>query len=212
MNTYPIQIKTQGKQDMNKNKKAPEHLRDDTKKWWEQVATDYELEPHHLRLLTLAAEAWDRCQQAREAIEKHGLTFNDRFEQPRPRPEAMKEAWEHLRERIMEVWKVEFAGTRPYAWWQFEAVEYRQRVDGKPHPFDNPEREDMQLYIGKPRMMIGKDDFMAEYEGELEYLLRLGLVEADEVKRFTEKSQYFRDVPKARCTLLATLQATDVVT
>ena len=63
MNTYPIQIKTQGKQDMNKNKKAPEHLREDTAKWWEQVATDYELEPHHLRLLTLAAESWDRCQQ-----------------------------------------------------------------------------------------------------------------------------------------------------
>ena len=126
--------------------------------------------------------------------------------------EAMKEVREQLRERIMEVWKAEFAGTRPYAWWKFDAPEYRQRIDGMTHPFDNPEREDMQLYFGKPRMMIGKDDFMAEYEGELEYLLRLGLVEPDEVKRFTEKPQYFRDVPKARCTLLATLQATNVVT
>ncbi len=76
---------------MNKNKKAPEHLREDTAKWWEQVATGYELEAHHLRLLTLAAEAWDRCQQAREAIESHGLTFNDRFDQPRPRPEVSVE-------------------------------------------------------------------------------------------------------------------------
>ncbi|MBI68520.1 MAG: hypothetical protein CMJ38_00555 [Phycisphaerae bacterium] len=73
------------------NKKAPIHLQEDTAKWWEQVAKDYELEAHHLRLLTLAAEAWDRCQQARGAIEKHGLTFNDRFEQPRPRPEVSVE-------------------------------------------------------------------------------------------------------------------------
>jgi hypothetical protein len=157
------------------------------------------------RRRTNKCNEWHLHQLATGHCYVAGIAFDDDME-------AMKEAWEHLRERIMEVWKVEFAGTRPYAWWQFEAVEYRQRVDGKPHPFDNPEREDMQLYIGKPRMMIGKDDFMAEYEGELEYLLRLGLVEADEVKRFTEKSQYFRDVPKARCTLLATLQATDVVT
>jgi phage terminase small subunit len=31
------------------------------------------LEEHHTRLLTLAAESFDRCQQAREAIESHGL-------------------------------------------------------------------------------------------------------------------------------------------
>jgi hypothetical protein len=157
------------------------------------------------RRRTNKCHEWHLHQLATGHCYVAGIAFDDDME-------AMKEAWEHLRERIMEVWKVEFAGTRPYAWWQFEAIEYRQRVDGKPHPFDNPEREDMQLYMGKPRMMIGKDDFMAEYEGELEYLLRLGLVEADEVKRFTEKPQYFRDVPKARRTLLATLQATDVVT
>ena len=73
------------------NKKAPIHLQEDTAKWWEQVAKDYELEAHHLRLLTLAAETWDRCQQAREAIDKHGLTFADRFDQPRPRPEVSVE-------------------------------------------------------------------------------------------------------------------------
>ena len=101
--------------------------------------------------------------------------------------EAMKEAWEQLREPIMEVWKVEYAGTRPHAWWKFDAPERRLRIDGNPHPFDQPERKDFRLSCGKPRMMIGKDDFMAEYEGELEYLLRLGLVKTEEVKKFQEK-------------------------
>jgi len=52
------------------------------------VSAEYELEDHHLRLLTLAAEAWDRTQQAREALEEHGLTYLDRFDQPRSRPEV----------------------------------------------------------------------------------------------------------------------------
>jgi phage terminase small subunit len=68
--------------------KAPEHLQEPTRQWFERVTADYELEPHHLRLLTLAAEAWDRCVQARVALAEHGLTYDDRFKQPRARPEV----------------------------------------------------------------------------------------------------------------------------
>ena len=67
--------------------KAPKHLSKKTAKWYESVVTNWELEEHHRRILTLAAEAWDRCTAARKAIEKHGLTFQDRFGQPRKRPE-----------------------------------------------------------------------------------------------------------------------------
>jgi len=67
--------------------RAPGHLREPTRRWWRQVASDYVLEPHHLRLLTLAGSAWDRCQQARVAIAEHGLIFLDRFGQPHSRPE-----------------------------------------------------------------------------------------------------------------------------
>lgn len=52
--------------------KAPSHLRAATRKWWSSIADAYELEPHHLSLLTLAGEAWDRVQEAREVIAKHG--------------------------------------------------------------------------------------------------------------------------------------------
>lgn len=67
--------------------KPPAHLRPATKKWWASVLDDFDLEPHHIRLLTLAAEAWDRGQQAREVVDAEGMTFLDRFEKPKARPE-----------------------------------------------------------------------------------------------------------------------------
>ena len=67
--------------------KPPKHLKAATKRWWGGVADDYELEPHHLRLLSLAAESWDRCQEARAAIDKNGITYTDRFGSPKARPE-----------------------------------------------------------------------------------------------------------------------------
>ena len=68
--------------------KAPTHLRKLTQAWREGVSAEYALEPHHLKLLTLAAESWDRATQAREAIAEHGLTYLDRFGSPRKRPEV----------------------------------------------------------------------------------------------------------------------------
>ena len=48
--------------------KAPAHLRAATARWWIAVQKDFDLEPHHVRLLTLAATAWDRAEAAREVI------------------------------------------------------------------------------------------------------------------------------------------------
>ena len=69
-------------------KRPPKHLKPDTRLWWESVQLEYVLEPHHVRILTLASEAWDRCQQAREVIDREGLTYIDRFEAPKARPEV----------------------------------------------------------------------------------------------------------------------------
>jgi phage terminase small subunit len=67
--------------------KPPEHLKPATREWFAGVMRDYDLQDHHIRLLTLAGEAWDRGQEAREAIADKGLTFDDRFKQPHARPE-----------------------------------------------------------------------------------------------------------------------------
>ena len=71
-----------------KRPKAPAHLKPATGAWWLSVTADYMLESHHERLLTLAATAWDRAEEARAALDKHGLTFMDRFEAPHARPEV----------------------------------------------------------------------------------------------------------------------------
>lgn len=67
----------------------PDHLSPSTAEWWRGIVETYEVEPHMLRLLTAAAEAWDRSQEAREAIAEHGLTFMSGVP-PRPvaRPEV----------------------------------------------------------------------------------------------------------------------------
>jgi phage terminase small subunit len=67
--------------------KPPKHLRKPTREWWAKVAAEYEFEPHHFRLLTLAAESWDRCEQARKLLRTKGITYDDRFGQPCSRPE-----------------------------------------------------------------------------------------------------------------------------
>jgi hypothetical protein len=66
---------------------APKHLRPATRKWFADVLAGYELEEHHVRLLVLAGESWDRCCAARVIIDRDGLTYVDRFGCPHVRPE-----------------------------------------------------------------------------------------------------------------------------
>src|SRR2546422_121105 len=49
--------------------RPPAHLSPEAKRWWRLVLERYELEDQHLRLLQLAAEAWDRAAEARAAFE-----------------------------------------------------------------------------------------------------------------------------------------------
>jgi len=70
------------------SKRAPAHLSRPSRELWTAVVKEYELqeEPHALRLLTLACEASDRCEQARVALADEGLTYTDRFGCPKPSP------------------------------------------------------------------------------------------------------------------------------
>jgi hypothetical protein len=70
----------------------PKHLTPATRAWFASVCEEYELDEHHLRLLALAGESWDRGQQARTELEKHGITYVDRFGAPRKRPEVSIES------------------------------------------------------------------------------------------------------------------------
>ena len=50
------------------------------------VIADFELEPHNFRVLVKTGEAWDRSEQAREAIAAEGLTVVDRYGTPKAHP------------------------------------------------------------------------------------------------------------------------------
>jgi P27 family predicted phage terminase small subunit len=66
--------------------KAPKHLTESSRTWWAVIAAEYELEDHHLRLLTLAGEAWDRGVQARQTLEESGPFYNNKAGEPRAHP------------------------------------------------------------------------------------------------------------------------------
>jgi hypothetical protein len=71
----------------SKKIRLPKYLRAATRAWIKGVINDYELEPHHIRLLLLAGQAYDRAAEAREVLAEKGLVYTDRFSQPRQRPE-----------------------------------------------------------------------------------------------------------------------------
>jgi phage terminase small subunit len=66
--------------------RPPKHLSPSSRQWWRDVTEAYELEEHHLRLLTLAAESWDRAVEARLMIAEAGAFYTDRFGAPRAHP------------------------------------------------------------------------------------------------------------------------------
>jgi phage terminase small subunit len=58
---------------------APPHLQPNTRRWFADVTDEYDLEPHHERLLQAAAEAWDRLQEAREVLRNEGTYVEGRY-------------------------------------------------------------------------------------------------------------------------------------
>lgn len=57
---------------------APDHLSPPMRQWFAIVVAEHDLDPHHLHLLRLACEAFDRGQQAREQLIAEGTTFTDK--------------------------------------------------------------------------------------------------------------------------------------
>jgi phage terminase small subunit len=70
---------------------SPDHLSPAMQAWWGEITKAFVLQPHQLRTLQAGAEAWDRCQQAREALEQHGLSYTDGNGVVRARPEVAVE-------------------------------------------------------------------------------------------------------------------------
>ena len=76
---------------MTKQLRAPSHLATSSRIWWRSVIQNWHLEPHHVKLLTLAAESFDRAAECRRIIKRDGLMSQDRYGQPRLHPAADEE-------------------------------------------------------------------------------------------------------------------------
>lgn len=71
---------------MAEKHRVPGHLRSETRKWLRQILGDFDLESQDFRVLVKTAEAFDRCEQAREMIAECGLTVTDRYGTPKAHP------------------------------------------------------------------------------------------------------------------------------
>ena len=70
--------------------KAPkylvDHLSKSSRKFFLKIMNQFELEDHHLEILSKACECIDRINEARLRIDKDGPYFKDRFSQLKPHP------------------------------------------------------------------------------------------------------------------------------
>ncbi len=85
--------------------------------------------------------------------------------------EDLKDAWLENRDWLLERHIQTFPGTRPWAWWRFDAPESRKNVTVG---------EEWRDFFGLPY----KIDFQQEpaiFETEAEYLKRIGLLEKGEI-------------------------------
>ena len=57
--------------------KPPVHLSRGAKRWWRSVMETCRLGPDEVEILTAAAEAWDRKEEARQLIAEEGIVMHD---------------------------------------------------------------------------------------------------------------------------------------
>ncbi len=109
--------------------------------------------------------------------------------------ELAKACWDELGEAVTNEHIEAKPGSRPWAWWLFEAPEPRRLVAGEPGEGDGyleswPDGHQPPWYsYGKPNRLHAP--FTAAYEPQEDYLDRLGLLTPDErhalaVRRITE--------------------------
>ena len=72
-------------------KHAPKDLSDESKEIWKDTLREFDLFPLQLKILEAALRCWDRVIFFREEIKLKGLTFVDRYQQPKERPEVTAE-------------------------------------------------------------------------------------------------------------------------
>ena len=66
--------------------KTPQHLSPEMQKFFKAILKDFNLETHHVILLTKACECLDRAELARKQVAEEGMTTTDRYGSIKPHP------------------------------------------------------------------------------------------------------------------------------
>ena len=116
---------------------------------------------------------------------------------PESDPAAMKRMradWQRHRDELLPEWIALHPGSRPWAWWAFDAPARRETSDGSDHPFDRLERRELcekwhsehpemrhperfvELFFGVPAICVEA----ARFESQRAYLARHNLLTEEE--------------------------------
>ncbi len=97
---------------------------------------------------------------------------------------ALRADWFAARDEVLAGWVAEWPGTRPNAWWLFDAPEPRAQIGGAAGAIG----PGAALVFGLPKYwaLHWSPDDPPEFESEPTYLRRLGLLTAGEARRLTE--------------------------
>ncbi len=110
-----------------------------------------------------------------------GLDFDDR---PRKGISHAHELWDTKRDELLAYWVGKHPGTRPFAWWKFDAKEYRKRIGGLGQPAHEIINVAPAYRYGVPAMRGNTDD-PPTFESQAKYLERTGLLTLEEYNQLT---------------------------
>ena len=110
-----------------------------------------------------------------------------------------EKCWRDHGPKIMRSWIKSSPGSRPWAWWKFDATERRRCTSGK-HPFDEPDFESQrrkteldiaELRFGIPQYFSPEQiKSKVRFETEEDYLKRLNLMSDYELIRLANAASF----------------------
>ncbi len=118
-------------------------------------------------------------------------------------PDPVQAEWRSVRSQVLRSWIATHPGTRPYAWWCYEAPEPRRRVGGTGTPKHEVMKYVPALVFGIPKYWVTQDDVglpgifglrgvpfditdPPRYESQASYLQRHGLLTGQEQEKLPE--------------------------
>jgi hypothetical protein len=97
--------------------------------------------------------------------------------------------WCEHRDRLLAAWVRERSGSRPWAWWRFNAPEPRRLLSGRGVLLEQRWRGlRVPLHRGLPTFDSIDETDPPKFESEAAYLERLGLLEPDERERLGQSA------------------------